>query len=119
MVYKGHFKNYTLKVEETSFEKAFFLLTTNAIKLKKDYQLISIKNEHGESYNVSTIESMDIIKSKKDDALKWWKDMGINPILGLIERGELVSKYYGNQRITSSIKEKEIEYMYKKEKCLV
>lgn len=45
-------------------------------------------------------------------ALKWWNSLEENPLLRIIKKGELCTKYYGQNRITSSLNESEIVKIY-------
>lgn len=51
----------------------------------------------------------------EEQALEWWNSLGPNPLLGLIERGSLTTKYYGSDRISKSLKNSEIVNIYKSE----
>ena len=49
------------------------------------------------------------------DALVWWEKFSLNPLIGMIKRGELTKKYFGNLRIISSLSDNEINIIYKNE----
>ena len=47
----------------------------------------------------------------REIALKWWKNLGSNPLDTIIKQGELVDIYYPN-RIRSSLTGREIENIF-------
>ena len=49
-----------------------------------------------------------------DEALEWWKTLGSNPLMIMINQGELVTKYFGQFR-TSSLTNDEILVIYRRE----
>lgn len=51
-----------------------------------------------------------------EEALKWWETLGWNPLKRIILQGELCTKYFGINRITSSLKDEEILKIYLLEK---
>ena len=51
----------------------------------------------------------------REKAINWWNNLGLNPLLRLIEQGELTTKYFGSQRIPKSLTGREIEEIYKSE----
>jgi hypothetical protein len=51
----------------------------------------------------------------KDKALTWWNTIGDNFLQRIILKGELCTKYHGQFRITSSLKDDEIVEIYLKE----
>ena len=48
----------------------------------------------------------------REEALKWWNSLGSNPLLRLIKKGELTTKYFGSDRIPKSLTGREIEKIY-------
>ena len=48
----------------------------------------------------------------KDKALNWWNTIGDNFLERMILKGELFTKYHGQFRITSSLKDVEIVAIY-------
>jgi hypothetical protein len=48
----------------------------------------------------------------KDKALKWWDTIGDNFLDRIILKGELCTKYHGQFRRTSSLKDDEITAIY-------
>jgi len=59
--------------------------------------------EHQENLNISDVIQLSIF---------WWNELGGNPLLRLIKQGELTTKYYGQQRISKSLTDREIENIY-------
>ncbi len=59
--------------------------------------------EHQENLNISDVIQLSIF---------WWNKLGGNPLLRLIKQGELTTKYYGQQRISKSLTDREIENIY-------
>lgn len=58
-LFKGYNNEYTLKVYTTSMLKAFFLLTADAIRSGKHYQLYSITNINDNvTYKVGEIQEI-------------------------------------------------------------
>jgi hypothetical protein len=51
----------------------------------------------------------------EEQALEWWNSLGPNPLLGLVERRTLTTKYYGGDRISKSLKEEEIVNIHNSE----
>jgi len=51
----------------------------------------------------------------REQAIKWWTELGDNPLLTLIKQGELTSKYFSFQRIPKSLSDREIELIYASE----
>jgi len=51
-------------------------------------------------------------KNTREESIKWWDSLGSNPLLGLIEKGELTTKYFGPDRIPELLTGREIEKMY-------
>jgi len=47
--------------------------------------------------------------------ISWWDGLGGNPIARTLKQGELTTKYYGSQRISSSLTNEEIEKVYTSE----
>ena len=48
----------------------------------------------------------------KEKALNWWNTIGDNFLERMILKGELCTKYHGQFRITSSLKDDEIVAIY-------
>ncbi len=47
-----------------------------------------------------------------EEIMDWWNNLGSNPLQTIINQGELVTKYFGQFRIVSSLKKNEIQYIY-------
>jgi len=68
-----------------------------------------------DAYARGLIDMYDLCVSPpsiRERALSWWNTLGDNPLQRLIMQGELVNKYHGQMRITSSLTGREIEEIY-------
>jgi hypothetical protein len=45
-------------------------------------------------------------------SIQWWNNLGLNPLLRIIEQGRLTTKYFGSSRIPKSLKDNEIEKIF-------
>ena len=48
----------------------------------------------------------------------WWNTLGSNPLQTILKQGELTTKYFGQFRKISSLKKREILYIYECEDFL-